>query len=137
MRVGASDDLPGKTRSVPRTLDSYPTVRPGQVPDRDHEQVTTRMRVAGYHGHPDGTQPFGQCLPSPVLRRVGDELCIVAGMSFQRIRLLIAAAQLLLRKLADGLVHAVAPVLGISCQRPPASGRPVRRVLRRMAPQVG
>ena len=62
----------------------------------------------------DGPQPLGQRLPGPVLRRVGDELRIVAGMTLQRICLLIAAAQLLLRKLADGLVHAVAPVLGIS-----------------------
>ena len=56
----------------------------------------------------------GKRLPGPVLCCSGDELCIVAGMTFQRIRLLIAAAQLLLCKLADGLVHAVALALGIS-----------------------
>jgi hypothetical protein len=60
-----------------------------------------------------GSQPFRQGLPSPVLCYSGDKLCIVLGMTFARIRLLIVAAQLLLRKLADGLVHAVTLALGI------------------------
>ena len=62
----------------------------------------------------DSPQPLGEWLSGPVLRRAGNELRIVAGMKFQCIRLLLTAVQLLLRKLADGLVHAVAPAFGIS-----------------------
>ena len=53
-------------------------------------------------------------MPGLVLRRSGDEPRVIPGMSFQRIRLLLAAEQLLLRKLADGFVHPVALAFGIS-----------------------
>ena len=61
----------------------------------------------------DSPQPRGKGLSAPILRRAVNEFRVVAGMAFQRLRFFVTAAQLFLRKLADGLVHSVALVFGI------------------------
>ncbi|MBI3164434.1 MAG: hypothetical protein HYZ24_07110 [Chloroflexi bacterium] len=58
-------------------------------------------------------QSLREGLPRSVFCGSRDKLCVISGMAFPRIRLLIAAMQILLSKLTDDLMHTVAPMLDI------------------------
>lgn len=90
-----------KFRSVPNCATNVRVVRPRSLAS-SHSNARCRLSWSSCIV----LQPFRQRSPGTIFCREGDELRIVVSMSFQRIRFLIAAAQMLLGKLADGLVHA-------------------------------